>query len=68
MEVYRAKVDDKGEPAKDASGRLTRTPELVGTSGQPQPNLDTKPCFQCHKPMAHQDFVFSLLSLAKSRN
>jgi hypothetical protein len=97
MEVYRANVDDKGEPVKDASGRLTRTPELAGifvmekrrgwgaeypealrngqweyarftASGPPQPNLDTKPCFQCHKPMAHQDFVFSLPSLEKSRN
>jgi hypothetical protein len=30
MEVYKAKVDEKGEPAKDASGRMVRTPELVG--------------------------------------
>src|SRR5437867_2400086 len=30
MEVYKAEADDKGEPVKDASGRLVRTPELVG--------------------------------------
>jgi Cytochrome P460 len=27
--------------------------------GQPSPNVDTKPCFQCHKPMSGQDFVFT---------
>ena len=30
MEVYKAKLDEKGEPAKDASGRMLRTGELVG--------------------------------------
>jgi hypothetical protein len=97
MEVYKAKLDDKGEAVKDANGRLVRTSELVGifvmekrrgwgadypealrngeweyarftASGQPPPNLDTKPCFQCHKPMEHQDFVFSLPRLANPRN
>lgn len=29
-------------------------------NGERVPNADTKPCFQCHKPMAKQDFVFSL--------
>jgi hypothetical protein len=28
--------------------------------GQRVPNVDTKPCLQCHKPLAKQDFVFSL--------
>jgi hypothetical protein len=28
--------------------------------GQRMANVDTKPCLQCHKPMAKQDFVFSL--------
>lgn len=97
MEVYKAKVDDKGQALKDASGRLVRTSELVGifvmekrrgwgaeypealrngewdyarftASGQAPANLDTKPCFQCHKPMGHQDFVFSLPKLANPRN
>jgi hypothetical protein len=30
MEVYKAKVDDRREPVKDASDRLLRTTELVG--------------------------------------
>lgn len=32
--------------------------------GQRVPNVDTKPCMQCHKPLAKQDFVFSLPRLA----
>lgn len=28
--------------------------------GERVANADTKPCLQCHKPMAKQDFVFSL--------
>jgi hypothetical protein len=28
--------------------------------GQRMASVDTKPCLQCHKPMAKQDFVFSL--------
>ncbi len=97
MEVYRAKVDEKGEPMKDGSGRMIRTAELAGifvmekrrgwgaeypetlrngeweyarftASGQPPPGFDAKPCFQCHKPMSSQDFVFSLPRLARPRN
>lgn len=97
MEVYKAKVDDKGEPVKDASGRMVRTPDLVGVfvmekrrgwgaeypetfrngeweyarftaDGQRPPNFDAKPCFQCHKPMSGQDFVFSLPKLAEKRH
>ena len=86
MEVYKAKVDDKGEPVKDANGRLVRTAELVFVmekrSGwgaeypetlrngeweyarftakvEPTPNFNARPCFECHKPMGQQDFVFS---------
>lgn len=97
MEVYKARVDEKGEPVKDASGRMVRTPDLVGVfvmekrrgwgaeypealrngeweyarftaDGQRQPNFDAKPCFQCHKPMSGQDFVFSLPKLAEKRH
>jgi hypothetical protein len=32
--------------------------------GQRVPNVDTKACLQCHRPMAKQDFVFSLPVLA----
>ena len=32
--------------------------------GQRVANVDTKPCLQCHKPLAKQDFVFSLSRLA----
>lgn len=92
MEVYKAKVDDRGEPVKDAGWRLVRTPELVGifvmekrhgwgteypdtfrngeweyarftAAGQPAPNFNAKPCFECHKPMSQQDFVFSFPKL-----
>lgn len=97
MEVYKAKVDEKGEPTRDGSGRMVRTDELLGifvmekrrgwgseypeafrngeweyarftVGGQPQPGFDAKPCFQCHKPMGSQDFVFSLPRLAQPRN
>jgi hypothetical protein len=97
MEVYRAKLNDRGDPVKDPSGRMERTPELVGifvmekrrgwgaeypetlrngeweyarftASGQRPPNFDAKPCFECHKPMSQQDFVFSLPKLAKPRS
>ena len=94
MEVYKAKLDETGQPVKDAAGRLVRTGELVGifvmekrtgwgaeypadirngeweyarftVDGQRQPNLDTKPCFQCHKSISGQDFVFSLSKLVE---
>jgi Cytochrome P460 len=97
MEVYKARLDEKGESAKDASGRMLRTGELVGifvmekrrgwgaeypeelrngeweyarftATGQPVPGFDAKPCFQCHKPMSGQDFVFSLPALTKRPN
>ncbi|MEX2224013.1 MAG: cytochrome P460 family protein [Candidatus Rokuibacteriota bacterium] len=96
MEVYKAKVDEKGEPVRDGSGRMIRTDELLGifvmekrrgwgseypetlrngeweyarftAGGQPQPGFDAKPCFQCHKPMSGQDFVFSLPKLTGRR-
>ena len=92
IEVYKAKVDEKGEPVKDANTRLVRTPELVGVfvmekrrgwgaeypetlrngeweyarftaTGEPAPNFNARPCFECHKPMSQQDFVFSLPKL-----
>jgi hypothetical protein len=95
MEVYKAQLDDKGQPLKDANGRMIRTAELVGVfvmekrqgwgteypetlrngeweyarfaaDGQATPNFTAKPCFECHKPMAHQDFVFSLPALGKA--
>jgi hypothetical protein len=34
-------------------------------SGERQPNFNAKPCFECHKPLSHQNFVFSLPALAK---
>jgi hypothetical protein len=97
MEVYKAKVDERGEPVRDTSGHMVRTPDLVGifvmekrrgwgaeypetlrngeweyarftAAGQRPPNFDAKPCFQCHKPMSGQDFVFSLPKLAEKRH
>jgi Cytochrome P460 len=32
--------------------------------GQPSPQVDTNLCFQCHKPMSSQDFVFTLPQLS----
>jgi hypothetical protein len=87
MEVYRARVDEKGEPVKDAAGRFIKG-DLTGifvmekqpgwgtdysddlrngeweyarftAEGQRHPNADTTPCFQCHKPLGGQDFVFT---------
>lgn len=91
MEVYKAKVDDKGELVKDANGRLVKGDlSFIGvmekrngwgveypddirngeweyaifeTNGKLRANFDAKPCFQCHKPMAGQDFVFTLPQL-----
>jgi hypothetical protein len=87
MAVYRARVDEQGEPAKDAGGRFVKG-ELTGIfvmekqagwgadypddlrngeweyarftpEGQRHANADTTPCFQCHKPLSGQDFVFT---------
>jgi hypothetical protein len=87
MEVYRARVDEKGEPVKDAAGRFIKG-DLTGIfvmekqagwgvdypddlrngeweyarftpEGQRHSNADTTPCFQCHKPLGGQDFVFT---------
>jgi Cytochrome P460 len=87
MEVYRARVDEKGDPVKDAAGRFIKG-DLTGIfvmakqadwgadypddlrngeweyarftpEGQPHANADTTPCFQCHKPLSGQDFVFT---------
>jgi Cytochrome P460 len=87
MEVYRARVDENGEPVKDAEGRFIKG-DLTGifvmekqpgwgadypedirngeweyarftAEGQRHSNADTTPCFQCHKPLGGQDFVFT---------
>jgi Cytochrome P460 len=91
MEVYKAKVDDKGEPVKDANGRFTKdamtgifvmekrtgwgaeySDELRNgeweyarftVDGKPPEKAETTACFQCHKPMSGQDFVFTLPQL-----
>jgi hypothetical protein len=34
-----------------------------GPDGKAPANVDTKPCFQWHKPMSGQDFVFTFLQL-----
>jgi hypothetical protein len=49
MEGYQAKVNDKGAL-------------LRGPDGQRQ-NVDTKPCFECHKPESAKDYVFTLNEL-----
>jgi hypothetical protein len=87
MEVYRARVDEQGEPVKDAAGRFIKAdftgifvmekqagwgadyPDEIRNGeweyarftpdGQRHPNADTTPCFQCHKPLSGQDFVFT---------
>jgi hypothetical protein len=96
MEVYRAQVDEKGDPVKNAAGRFIKG-DLAGSfvmekqagwgadyaddirngeweyarftpEGQRHANADTTPCFQCHKPLSGQDFVFTqpqLLTLPK---
>lgn len=79
MEVYKAKLDDTGEAVMEKRrGWGSDDPEALRNgeweyarftaSGQPPPNVDTKPCFQCHKPLGYQDFVFPLPRLAKPRN
>ena len=91
MEVYKAKVDDKGEPVKDANGRFAKD-AMTGifvmekrtgwgaeygdelrngeweyarftVDGKPPEKAETTACFQCHKPMSGQDFVFTLPQL-----
>jgi hypothetical protein len=91
MEVYKAKVDDKGEPVKDANGRFLKD-AMTGifvmekrtgwgaeygddlrngeweyarftVDGKPPEKAETTACFQCHKPMSGQDFVFTLPQL-----
>ena len=91
MEVYKAKVDDKGEPVKDVNGRFLKD-AMTGifvmekrtgwgteygddlrngeweyarftVDGKPPEKADTTACFQCHKPMSGQDFVFTLPQL-----
>ncbi|HEV2055197.1 MAG TPA: cytochrome P460 family protein [Methylomirabilota bacterium] len=90
MEVYQAKVDDKGALLRGPDGRLVKG-NLVGvfvmekdagwgaeypdslrngeweyarfaSDGQRQ-NVDTKPCFECHKPEGAKDYVFTLNEL-----
>jgi hypothetical protein len=91
MEVHKAKVDDKGEPVKDANGRFIKD-AMTGifvmekrtgwgseygddlrngeweyarftVDGKPPEKAETTACFQCHKPMSGQDFVFTLPQL-----
>ena len=38
------------------------------TTGEPAPRFDAKACFQCHKPMNQQEFVFSVPALTRRRN
>lgn len=35
--------------------------------GQRPEGVDTKPCLQCHKPLAKQDFIFSLPKLTAAK-
>jgi hypothetical protein len=87
MDVYQAKLDDKGDPLKGPDGRFVKG-GLVGVfvmekragwgaeypdslrngeweyarfapNGTRQ-NVDTKPCFECHKPESAKDYVFTL--------
>ena len=37
-----------------------------GADGTPSPSVKYDACFQCHKPKADQDFVFSLHQLVKA--
>jgi hypothetical protein len=82
---YSAKLDDKGQPVKDASGRMSKD-KILGFNvmekrtgwGAEYPetlrngeweyrsfNADKSPndavklnvCFECHKPLASQDYV-----------
>lgn len=91
MEVYTAKVNDRGEPVKDANGRFIKD-AMIGifvmekrtgwgteyrddlrngeweyasfsVDGRPLEKTETTACFQCHKPMRGQDFVFTLPQL-----
>jgi hemoglobin len=90
MEVYQAKVDDKGALLRGPDGRLVKGnlvgvfvmekgagwgaeyPDSLrngeweyarfGADGQRQ-NVDTKPCFECHKPESAKDYVFTLNEL-----
>ena len=94
MEVYKAKVDDKGELVKDTSGKLIKGDlSFIGvmekrsgwgaeypdslrngeweyavfeTDMKPRANLNTKPCLECHKPFAAQDFVFTFSQLVEA--
>jgi hypothetical protein len=86
MEVYQAKVDDKGALVRGPDDRLVKGslvgvfvmekrtgwgaeyPDSLrngeweyarfGADGQRQ-NVDTKPCFECHKPESAKDYVFT---------
>jgi hypothetical protein len=87
MDVYQAKLDDKGDPVKGPDGRFVKG-GLVGVFvmekrtgwGAEYPdslqngeweyarfaadgtrqNVDTKSCFECHKPESAKDYVFTL--------
>lgn len=91
MEVYKAKLDDKEEPVRDAGGRMVKDTlaaivvmekqagwgaeypaELrngeweyakFSPAGERDPNPDMKACFECHKGVEEQDFVFTLPQL-----
>lgn len=89
---YKAQVDDKGEPVKDANGRFTKGnmiaivvmekrtgwgveyPEEIRngeweyaqfkSDGTLNTAVDVKKCFECHKPLDKQDYVFSYKELS----
>lgn len=89
---YTAKLDDKGEPVKDAKGRFIKG-DLIGfavmekrtgwgaeypeairngeweyahfkADGTLNTEVNVKACFECHKPLDKQDYVFSYKELA----
>ena len=88
---YKAKLDEKGEPMKDVSGRFIKGdmiaivvmekrtgwgveyPEGIRngeweyaqfkSDGTLNTAVDVKKCFECHKPLDKQDYVFSYKEL-----
>jgi len=88
MVNWKAKVNEAGEPEKDANGRFVKTDQIAGIAvmekragwgaeyppemrngeweyqafkadGTVNDKADLKTCFNCHKPLDKQDFVFS---------
>ena len=85
---YAAQLDAQGNPAKDATGRFSKTANILGYTVMEKragwgaeypetqrngeweyqafradktanPNANLTGCFNCHKPQATQDFVFT---------